>query len=75
MKSVHLLGFRTWNMYPVAVPLNAHASIVQMYIYVLYIWIQNGLSLTLGAHAPEGYSTCSVCVYVSVCLSVCLLLL
>ena len=26
--------------------------------------------LTLGAHAPEGYSSCPVCV--SVCLSVCL---
>ena len=23
----------TWDMYPVAVPLNAHASIVQIYMY------------------------------------------
>ena len=28
------------------------------------------LLLTLGAHAPEGYGSCPVCV--SVCLSVCL---
>ena len=28
--------------------------------------------LTLGAHAPEGYSTYSLCVCVCVCVSVCL---
>ena len=28
-------------------------------------------SLTLGAHAQEGYGTCLVCAYVCVCVSVC----
>ena len=27
--------------------------------------------LTLGAHAPEGYGSCPVCVCVCVCVSVC----
>ena len=27
--------------------------------------------LILGLHAPEGYSTCPVCLYVCVCLCVC----
>ena len=27
--------------------------------------------LTLGAHAPEGYGSCPVCVCVSVCVCVC----
>ena len=29
------------------------------------------LSLTLGAHAPEGYGSCPVCVSVCVCVCVC----
>ena len=32
----------TWDMYPVAVPLNAHASIVQVYIHVHVV---GGLSI------------------------------
>ena len=54
VKSVHLLGFRTWNMYiPVAVSLNAHASIV-LYIYVIVVsWFRQCM----------GYVPCEGCMY------------
>ena len=54
---------------------------IAVYIYILFVYYisyttRRGFctlvpSLTLGAHAQEGYGTCPVCL--SVCLSVCLL--
>ena len=39
------------------------------------VFLGGVLSLTLGAHAPEGYGSCvSVCLCLCVCVSVCLLL-
>ena len=39
-------------------------------VLLLCIWYLRSVLLTLGAHAPEGYGSCPVCVSVCVCVSV-----
>ena len=49
------------------------SAIAIVYFYNNYITFHtNTLLLTLGAHAPEGYGSCPVCVSVCVCVCVCL---
>ena len=38
---------------------------------MLYVFLIIETLLTLGAHAPEGYGSCPVCVSVCVCVCVC----
>ena len=56
--TVLLLGLHcgTWDMYPVAVPLNAHASIVQICMYILCTNVHVVYILLL---IFAGVSTCS----------------
>ena len=45
--------------------------VCQALVYCVLVLVgRSVVLLTLGAHAPEGYGSCPVCV--SVCLSVCL---
>ena len=45
-------------------------AVFQTLLFVFELWLNLSVvdSLTLGAHAPEGYDSCPVCVCVCVCV-------